>query len=295
MIVAHLNKSGTRDALYRVGGSIGIPGAVRSMLLFARDPDDPDGEDGSRRVAVHAKCNVAPKATALVYRIEGVTLPDRVETSRLTLEGESDLHPADVLGGTGERTATRDEACDFLKATLAEGRLPSAEVKRAADAEGIAQRTLHRARVALGVVSEQEGRNTYWRLPDPCQPRGTGPPKEDVARVVTPITTGDFGLSDLNPCHISVSGMGSRPGSPNLRDDHGRERNATGAHEAASEVQIVARMVRDFDAIELATDCVDQLDHASHHAPHPTTGRTVCGLCHPVPAAVYVGSNGSGR
>lgn len=93
VIVAHLNKSGTRDALYRVGGSIGIPGAVRSMLLFARDPDDPDGEHGSRRVAVHAKCNVARKAPTVVYRIESVTLPVGVETSRLTFEGESDLHP----------------------------------------------------------------------------------------------------------------------------------------------------------------------------------------------------------
>ena len=43
IVVAHLNKAAGTEALYRVGGSIGLGGAARSALLFARNPNDPDG------------------------------------------------------------------------------------------------------------------------------------------------------------------------------------------------------------------------------------------------------------
>lgn len=45
IVVAHLNKASGTDALYRVGGSIGISGAARSALLFAR-PGRPRGRAG---------------------------------------------------------------------------------------------------------------------------------------------------------------------------------------------------------------------------------------------------------
>src|SRR4051812_39128797 len=47
---AHLNKSPGGNALYRVGGSIGLVGAARSLLAFGRDPDDPDGERGPKHL-----------------------------------------------------------------------------------------------------------------------------------------------------------------------------------------------------------------------------------------------------
>ena len=52
--VMHVNKSTAKQFFQRVGGSIGFTGAARSMLLVARDPDDPDGEragGGSLRTA----------------------------------------------------------------------------------------------------------------------------------------------------------------------------------------------------------------------------------------------------
>ena len=42
VVVAHLNKGQSSDPLQRLGGSIGLPAAARSVLLLARDPDDPD-------------------------------------------------------------------------------------------------------------------------------------------------------------------------------------------------------------------------------------------------------------
>jgi RecA-family ATPase len=92
VIVLHMNKARGADPLHRVGGSIGIPGAVRSALLLARDPDDPDGERGNRRVLAHVKSNVSELAPSLSYEIEPVLLPgdDRIETARLRLLGESE-------------------------------------------------------------------------------------------------------------------------------------------------------------------------------------------------------------
>jgi hypothetical protein len=70
--------------------------------------------------------------------------------------------------------------------------------------------------------------------------------------------------------------------------DHGQSEHQTPmqqTHEHEAEI-IVGRFIREFDAVELASDCADPLGHARDHAPHPITGRPVCHVCHPLPAAV---------
>ncbi|MDP6582331.1 MAG: AAA family ATPase, partial [Vicinamibacterales bacterium] len=53
LIIRHLNKDQGGKAIYRGGGSIGISGAARSVLLVAEDPDDLD-----RRILVPVKANL---------------------------------------------------------------------------------------------------------------------------------------------------------------------------------------------------------------------------------------------
>ncbi len=72
--VMHLNKSAEGDALSRVSGSIGFGGAARSVLLFAQDPNDPEGETGKRRILAHVKCNIGPRQPSIAYRIEPRTI-----------------------------------------------------------------------------------------------------------------------------------------------------------------------------------------------------------------------------
>ena len=90
VVVAHLNKASGTDTLYRIGGSIGIGGAARSVLLLARDPDDPEGDQGRQRVLAHPKCNVAPTAPSLLYTVEPTLLPgdEQIKTARLVEHGE---------------------------------------------------------------------------------------------------------------------------------------------------------------------------------------------------------------
>jgi hypothetical protein len=176
VIVLHLNKARGGDPLHRVGGSIGIPGAVRSALLLARDPDDPDGERGHRRVLAHIKCNVAPLATSLSYEIEPVLLPgdDRVATARLRELGESEHSGHDLLNAPTdpEHRSALDEAIEFIEAELGEGEREARQVQSEARAAGISDMTLKRARRQLGVESDRVGEggrrgggHWVWRLP----------------------------------------------------------------------------------------------------------------------------------
>jgi RecA/RadA recombinase len=175
VVIAHMNKTKGADPLHRVGGSIGIPGAVRSALLLARDPDDPDGERGRRRVLAHVKSNVSPLAASLSYEIDPILLPgeDQIETARLRLLGESDHSGHDLLDAPrGEERSALDEAVDFLEAELAEGEQEARQVQSAARAAGISDMTLKRARRQLGVESGRVGEggrrgggHWVWRLP----------------------------------------------------------------------------------------------------------------------------------
>ncbi len=172
LVVAHLNKGGGREPLYRVSGSIAVPAAARSALLLARDPDDPDPERGLRRVLAHIKCNLAPLAESQSYAVESIRLPATdgtpdVETARLTLLGSSSRTGSELLAPTAddEERSRLTDAQAFLAAELAEGPQLSREVIRRARQLGIADRTLERARKALGVRAIPPARpGEPWQL-----------------------------------------------------------------------------------------------------------------------------------
>jgi putative DNA primase/helicase len=180
VVIAHLNKGASTDPLLRIGGSIGIPAAARSALLLALDPDDPDGAEGTRRVLAHVKCNLAPLAPSLAYEIQPILLegPPKVNTARIHLIGESERSGRDLLGAPsdhGERYEL-DEAITWLEGELSVGAVAAKNIVSRARGAGISERTLRRAKDALGVVSERIGFGIEgiwsWRLPD----EGEAPP-----------------------------------------------------------------------------------------------------------------------
>ncbi len=124
--------------LARVSGSVGFTAAARSVVVLARDPEDPEGETGSRRVIAHAKCNVGPLAPSLCARIEPRLVQadcgTNLETSRVVLLGETAQSARDLLEqpGSSEERSARDEAAGFLRAELANGLVPTRTLKAAA-------------------------------------------------------------------------------------------------------------------------------------------------------------------
>jgi hypothetical protein len=171
IVVAHLNKATGSEPLYRAGGSVGIPAAARSVLLMARDPDDTDGERGSRRIVAHVKCNVAPQAESLSCAVEPVLLDGdgRIETARLTITGTSEISGTELLRAVQDEERTEaDEAADFLAAELADGPQPATRLIHEATCS---KRTLHTVKKKLGIEAYRESVGNggaghwVWRMP----------------------------------------------------------------------------------------------------------------------------------
>jgi hypothetical protein len=164
VVCIHLNKAQGMQPLQRLSGSGAFGAAARSVLLLDRDPDDPDGERGRRRVLAHIKSNDGPEMPSLLYEIQPIMLPEdeeepQVNTSRLELLGESPHGGRALLASASqeERTAL-DEAVEFLLAELGDfERHDAGEITKSAAKIGINYRTLRRAPEAVGAEKEKEG------------------------------------------------------------------------------------------------------------------------------------------
>jgi len=193
LAVLHLNKKDSSDALRRINGSTGFGAAARSVLLFASDPDDPDPENGHRRVLSHEKCNVGALASSLLFEVQPILLPatdgePEATSARLYELGESPRRAGDLLGsgdGDHERSAL-DEAKDFLREELALGPRPTKDVRAAAREAGVAEETLKRARrvvchkpkkCGFGGGWEWALRTTHEPLDSPLHEGGQVPPE----------------------------------------------------------------------------------------------------------------------
>jgi putative DNA primase/helicase len=93
------------------------------------------------------------------------------------VETTADEAVAASVPGADERGSARDEACDFLRQLLKNGPVSSNHIWAAADANGIAARTLKRAKSELGIKarhsSDLDG-GWEWVLPEGGQKTLTG-------------------------------------------------------------------------------------------------------------------------
>jgi putative DNA primase/helicase len=170
LAVTHLSKA-EQKALMRVIGSIGFVAAARAGYLVAKDPERPE-----RRLFLPMKNNIAADQTGLAFTIEGRTLPGGIEPSCVMWEAQPVTMTADeALAATaevGEERSAVAEAKDFLGEILADGPVPSKQVKAEADSAGLMWPTVRRAQRVLGVVIAREGFGPggvwTWRLPHRC-------------------------------------------------------------------------------------------------------------------------------
>lgn len=174
VVVCHLNKSAGADALYRVGGSIGLVGGARSLLVFTRDPDDPDGDEGVRRALGHAKSNWGVLAETTIHEHEAVEVTvgeTTVGTHRLVTVGVSEINGAGLLGADRDDppATQRERAVELLADLLGDGEWKRAKtVKEAAAQQELSTRTLQRAAREVGIEDRRSSDYpsvTWWRLP----------------------------------------------------------------------------------------------------------------------------------
>jgi len=169
--LAHFNKSASPDALNLITGSRAFSAVARAVLAIARDTVADDGSC----VLSQAKNNLGqldlPSLRYIVQPAEIPTPEGPAHVGRLVFTGESDRSVADILGeatGDGDSHTERDMVAGWLSDYLTGhgGQAPAADVIKAARADGIAERTLQRARARAGVRAVRTGfpARTVWEL-----------------------------------------------------------------------------------------------------------------------------------
>ena len=162
LLVMHLNQDTTLPVLYRIQGTIGYVGAVRSVLVIARDTQDPE-----KRVMALVKSNLTRSMPAFAFTIAG-------DPPVLSWLGEVDTDITELLSsGPTSNTSKRDEATSFLKSCLSQGPLAAYDVLSQATKANISEKTLRRAADVIGVekshageLGQQGGGYWLWQLPE---------------------------------------------------------------------------------------------------------------------------------
>lgn len=200
LCIAHLNKTTSTRALYRIGGSIGLVAAARAVFAVVEDPGD---REGGRRLLVPIKANLAEKAPTLAFSIrDGSVAWEVAPVASIDVE-------AAMRGpvATGEHDGSSlAEAMAFLESELGDGPRRADDISRAARQAGISNATLRRAKDAAGVrsnrISEAGSRGAgvwLWSLGDADQ--GARPPYLNSEHLDgKPISTA-LGIKVLTPAY----------------------------------------------------------------------------------------------
>ncbi|MEA3278574.1 MAG: AAA family ATPase [Pseudomonadota bacterium] len=194
--ISHFSK-GTmgRDPVERVTGSLAFGALARVVLAAAKLPE----EDGGGRMLARAKNNIGCDTGGFQYDLETVELGafPGVETTRVlwgeALDGTARelLSKAETFADPDEQSLL-DDAKGFLRSMLADGPVPSKQIKREADEAGHAWATIRRAKDALGIEAHKEGMKGPWKW---------APPPED-AHETPKIPISEQGASSGNDEHL---------------------------------------------------------------------------------------------
>lgn len=168
-ITHYAKNTAGRSTTDRVIGSVAFNAVARVTLATAM------GADGEARM-VRAKNNIGITGDGFAYSIAVVTKEIEGQTTQVSkvvwgtpLYGFAD----ELLGQIEVKRQPKDEAAEWLTAALHTGPVASKELKAKAEADGIAWRTVERAKDALGVAAlrhtvpgSERGKGEWsWKLP----------------------------------------------------------------------------------------------------------------------------------
>lgn len=172
VIVRHVRKGLAGDkAIYRGLGSIDGIAAVRTGLFASND--------GGRKLLRHIKSNIGPLGMTIPFSYAG------------TFQWGEPFDDDPTGGGPRKPTITTkprnlDIARTWLLKRLASGRQSASEILAAAQADGLTQTTLNRAKRDV-VTTINVGGVWYWELTQtllPAEPRTGGPDLDHIRMIV---------------------------------------------------------------------------------------------------------------
>ena len=167
LAVRHTTKVKTGLALTAGLGSIGIIASARAGYIVGPDPDG-----SGDKIFACSKMITGPMPKSLRFRIVSATVKSSdgtdIATSKIKWLGESSYTADDLCKpDKGTEGSALEDAVEFLKEVLAEGAMPSNDVKAQAKEDEISIATLNRAKKALGIKPQKGTPHGYWELPKP--------------------------------------------------------------------------------------------------------------------------------
>jgi putative DNA primase/helicase len=174
----HFSKSGG-NANGRIIGSVAFVNQARAAFIVSDDAED---VTGTRKFLMPSKMNIAPIKYGLAYRIEGCFIEGEIFTSRIMWEPTPIERTADeVLAATADDSGSRtgkEEAIEFLRATLKGGPMLASDAGKEARAAGISAKSMRAARAALGIKPAKAGMHGGWVWTLPEAPKMPSPPED---------------------------------------------------------------------------------------------------------------------
>ena len=165
--LVHLGKALSKDPVNLILGSRAFSAVARGALVAARDPDD----EKSNVLSVEKSNLGRIDVPGLTYRIDGAEIATdegMASAGLLTWTGETDLRVRDIMADADGDRSERDEAEEWLTSYLIDrnGEASAGDVLKAARADGIAPRTVQRARKRTGVTTAKAsfGGGWVWQL-----------------------------------------------------------------------------------------------------------------------------------
>jgi hypothetical protein len=172
LLIAHFNKKDdVKSALLRVSDSIAYVAAARSVYAVLDDP-----ENKGARLFIKAKNNLARgDVPALRYSVSLKPVSGLIKPQpHVVWESHVDITANEAMAAAGGHTG-KQEAKAFLQERLEAGPVKAEDIIEEAKQDGIAKRTLDRAKKELGIKSHKEhGKidgDWMWGLPPQKPPR----------------------------------------------------------------------------------------------------------------------------
>lgn len=226
VVVLHLNKSESRDFSARIAESHGFQALARCVLALGPDPDDVDGERGSKKVLAITKANLANAGNhALRCEVRPATVLDShgdpIGTSELALTGKCEIAADDLLMPASERTA-RMEAAEWLDDFVGDRWVKVSDVRKAALSDGFHWRTVERVRSA----------GNYQRAKQPGVAHGPWWMASNTVARPTPPTGGLGDLGDLEDRNNANTARNPWPMGGDVGNDANGANDANDANSA---------------------------------------------------------------
>ena len=155
LAITHPPKAHQANVIHAFTGSLAFVAASRLAFFVTEEPET------DRKLMLPVKNNLGPKAAGIGYRI-GTKIVSGDIIAPYILWDDTPVDYTANQAIAANAAALRDGGAQFLRELLTDGPVSAKDAEEAADQNGITERTLRRAKLALGVKAEKDGYEGGW-------------------------------------------------------------------------------------------------------------------------------------